>query len=376
MKSFFKNEGLLKVVVSKGVISTFEVNELKNKQQIIFTDRECGKPCSLYFNDRLLAYCEVVIIDNKYGVRLDEIKDWKPEPVLTKTLLEDNEILNSELILGERKVLLEDVFKLTNGSIIPINTEIDFERDKPTIGKLLVSGYEVAHGKICYLDEYWSLEVTKVIFSKGNTIPRRDSYLKTFNKLKYYDFSRPDCVTRSNINSFSRIHDFFGNYINGKVELVDQMTWGEFKNEFPNLNMITIIKKERKYNSKNGNYKYYLPLDSLNDNVETEEYCKQHAIKRANSQVMEKVTIVFGSHTIKKQFSDNFEEMKNLLETSWRDKTNISFGNRSEVNIKVKESQFIDDYEMIILVKMIVEKEILILIYPLTYFAQILNELN
>lgn len=289
MNSFYESEGILKVVVSKGVISTYEVNELYKSSRILFTDRECGKPCSLYFNKKLIGYCNIIIIDNVFCARVEPISDWKPNIIFQKTLLEDNEILNSELILGERKVKIADVLNLTSGSVIPLETINNFNNNQPTIGKLYVCDYEVAHGKICSIDEYWALEISSVLYEKAIELPRRDSNLYEKENYKYYDFSRPECVTRTNIKCFSRIHQFFGNYINGEVQLVDQMTWVEFKNDYKNYKLIKIQKEKRQYKEKSDSYRYYLPFENDDNYLDMEEYCKSYTLNAKSNQLMEKL---------------------------------------------------------------------------------------
>lgn len=376
MESFFESKGKLKVVVAKGVISTYEVNSLEKGKHVYFSDRECGQPCSLYFNDRLIGYCHVIIIDNKFAVRMEKIRDWCPDNVIRKSLLDDNDLLNCELVLGERTAQLKDIIRLTVGSIIPIITEIDYTNNLPMIGKIIVSGLDVATGKICVADENWAIEVVKPLFKPQDNIPRRDSFLPTGCKFKYYDFSRPDCLSRTHIKGFLRIHQFFGNYIGAKVELVDQMTWKELKDEDKNSYFIQINKEEIKTQKTNDNSLYYLSLDENSDNEGMENFSKEYANKSANDQVMERIGLVYDSTNIKNIFKENFEETMNLLEASWRDKTLVSFGSELNDYTKIQEADFISDYEMIVIVKMTLNNDEFTLVYPLAYFIQILNELN
>lgn len=376
MRSFFESEGQLKVVVSKGVISTYEVNTLEKGKYVYFMDRECGQPCSLYFNDRLVGYCEIIIIDNIFAARMVKVSNWAPETVFSKTLLEDSEILNSELVLGERPARISDVNRLTVGSTIPFNTVSEYVQGSPMSGKLIVSGIEAGTGKIIITEENWALEIEETIFKTEKNIPRRDSFLPFEHRTKYYDFSRPDCVTRSHVSSFSRIHQFFGNYIGGEVKMVDQMTWGELKDEYKGSGFLQMVKEEIKSRNIDQNHIYYLPLDSSEEDEGMDKFFKDYAVKCANDQLMERVGVVYNSENIRTVFKNDSVEIKSLLEASWRDKIQVSFGQVYDDESVIEKSKFVEDWEMIVIVKMSVGGDEMVMVYPLAYFIQIINELK
>ena len=131
MNNFFTVEGQLKVILAKGLISTYEINELKEQDKIIFTDREGGTACSILYNNTLVGYGEVVITGKDFAVRIIKINNWSPTQLKKRTLIDDNEILFSELVLGERQIKYDHIQKLTVGSIIPINTINHFDRETP-----------------------------------------------------------------------------------------------------------------------------------------------------------------------------------------------------------------------------------------------------
>lgn len=370
MKSFCDTVGYLKVVVARGYISSYEINELKNGSKVYFYDRECGMPCSLYFNDRLICHCKIVVIDNCFAARVDSssvsINNF------SKPLLEDREIHNSELLLGSRDITISDINNLANGSIIPFNTICDFNHGQPMKGSLIVSGIEVAIGLIGVSGEKWALEIKDVQLSKGSNTSRRDSYLKIEDEFKYYDFTRPDCVTRSNIKNFTKVHDFFGNYIKGKVTEVDQMTWGELKEEFPQWKLL-LYKKEPIKRSQFLEATYYLPLDESNKDITLEEFARDLALKNSNSQIMEQVGILYDTNEVFKLFSTNFRSTKELLEASWREVAYINFGTISDP--LPEDREFIEDWCMIVTVKISYLNSDFILIYPLPYFEELLDRM-
>lgn len=370
MSSFCETIGKLRVVIAKGYISTYEVNGLEKGSKVFFYDRECGMPCSLYFNDRLISYCKIVVIDNGFAARIDNCTI--SHTTFSKPLLDDREIHNSELVLGTREISISDINKLATGSIIPFNTFCDFIYGKPMMGSFIVSGIEVARGFIGISDEKWSLEINNTKLSKDKKIPRRDSYISNSNSFKYYDFTRPDCVTRSNIKNFTKVHDFFGNYINGKVTEVDQMTWGELKEEFPNWNLI-LYKKKPLNRSNFVEATYYLPLDKGDKDSSIEEFARDLALKSSTSQIMEKVGVLYNSNNVFELFTSNFESTKELLEASWREISYLSFGTVSDPS--PNDSEFIEDWCMIVTVKVSYFNNEFIIIYPLPYFEDILDKM-
>lgn len=64
----------LKVTVELGRtrMSLHQVLELQNGS-VVELDRLAGEPVDVYINERLLAHGEVVVVDDKFGVRITEL---------------------------------------------------------------------------------------------------------------------------------------------------------------------------------------------------------------------------------------------------------------------------------------------------------------
>lgn len=377
MKSFFESKGLLKVVIAKGILSTYEINSLKNDSYVHFNDRDCGDLYSLYFNNTLIGYGTIVLLDkiNEVGIRLVKTT-WNPKNLDDVILLNDNEILNTELILGEREIEFSQITNLTSGSVISISCYDTIESEKPTTGKLFVSGIEVAKGLISINEDKWCIKITEMLFSKKEGVQRRDSFLNYSTNYKYFNFLIPDRVTREQLNSIDKIHHFFGKYTKANVINVDQLTWLELKQDYKNSNFLSfkkgiVIAKERENNKT-----YFLPIKKSEKSKEIETYFRKRSNKELYNQVMEKVGVVYSSNKIEELFVDNFNNTRNLLEASWRDKVYLNFGSDISKSSNIIESDFIHDYDMIIIVRMKIKSEDFILVYPLDFLVQVLDELK
>lgn len=391
MKSFFESEGTLKVVISRGIISSYEINTLNRGTLIHFSDRECGQLCSVYFNDRLIGYCKIVVIDNEFAALMEKNSSWSPDEVLHKPLLDDSEIFNTELILGKRTVSVSDVVKLTAGSIIPIHVsgstvpvctaganvplprKVPFTNGTHATGTVTAAGSEIARGKICITEETWALEVDDVFFSSLKGIPRRDSHLPKKAQKKYYDFARPDCFSRSQIRNISLIHEFFGNYTDCNLVSVDQVNWNELKAALKDYEFMDMKKEAVTQKKLSGDYRYFLPLNGEND--ELEEFAKDLAQKNFNNQTMERVGVFYQGPAGKALFTDNFPETRALLEAAWRDKTRVSFGKAFYPGQGTGDFMKNFSYSMTLVVTMKKDTEEFILVYPVIYMEQILGEL-
>jgi flagellar motor switch protein FliM len=138
--------------------------------------------------------------------------------------------------LGEIRVSLEDLKSAGPGSILSLGKPFSAERD----AELLVYGMRVARGKVCVLGEYMGIRILETggaafggegFRSTGNLLTDRER-----EKVKDYDFLRPDKFTFTAIMRMAEIHSNFlralalrvGTLAGHRVELTDQCTYGEF----------------------------------------------------------------------------------------------------------------------------------------------------
>lgn len=377
MKSFFESKGLLKVVIAKGVLSTYEINSMENDSYVHFNDRDCGDLYSLYFNNTLVGFGTIVLLNeiNEVGIRLVKTS-WNPKRLDDVILLNDNEILDTELVLGEREIEFSQISNFTSGSVISISCYDIIKSAKPTTGKLFVSGIEVAKGLISINEDKWCLKITEKVFSKKDGIQRRDSFLEYSSNYKYFNFSMPDCVTREQLKSINKIHNFFAKYTGAKVINVDQLTWLELKQEYNKSKFLFYKKNSVAVKERDNNKTYFFPIKKSDKSKEIDNYFRKRSKKDLYNQVMEKVGITYNSNKVEELFVNNYSDTRNLLEASWRDRVYLNFGSNISKSLNIVDSDFINDYDMIIIVKMEIGSEEFILVYPLDFLVQILDELK
>lgn len=378
MKSFFEQKGTLKVVLAKGILSTYEINEMKTGSYIHFNDRDCGDLFSLYFNNVLVGYGTVVILSefDEVGLRLSSLS-WEPSVNSEVILSRDNEILETELILGEREICFNEISNLAPGGVVSVNIYSDIVSGKPTTGLVRSAGIDIAKGNISINKDKWCLETTENLVIKNKELVRRDSYLNIDSEYKYYNFTMPDCLTRDQLSNIKKVHQFFAKYIGGEVISVDQLIWKELKDEHGSNSKLLIFKKpEHSGKEIDNKMNYFLPLNDRKENSDIEAWFKNNSLKEKYNQLMERVAVVEPRDNKNDLFSNSSNRAIDLLESSWRNISFLSFGEASSEKMNISSNDFIDDYDMIIIACMKIDNEWITIVYPHKYLVQIFKELK
>lgn len=378
MESFFDSKGKLKVVLAKGILSTYEINGLKKGGYVHFNDRDCGDLFSLYFNNVLVGYGTIVILSHieEVGFKLSRML-WEPGLTNNLILSRDNEILETELILGEREISFKEISNLASGGVVSINTINGIVKDKPTLGVVRAAGIDLAQGNISINVDKWCLEVVNTMVKKETGIIRRDSYLNLDSNYKYYNFYMPDCLTRNQLNSIKKVHQFYAKYIGGEVISVDQLIWKELKDHHGMDLKFYLYKKEEHSAKKIGtDLTYFIPLGKSKDNKNIEDWFQERSLKEEFNQLMERVAIVQSKDNSNDFFTNENNRAIDLLESSWRNVSFLNFGELTIGKMEINCDDFIDDYDMIIVACMKKDDEYFTIVYPHKYLVQIFDELK
>jgi flagellar motor switch/type III secretory pathway protein FliN len=244
MDDVFSVKGTLSVSIGEGYLSSFEASTLK-RGDVIRTNKLAGNPATILVNMIPLFPCEVVIMDDLFGVRVTEPR-WK-EPAVPAPKTRDDlvEILPTHLILGSIRASLAELQAAGPGTIINLAAPFSAEEDV----ELLAAGMPVARGKVVVLGEEMGMRVTTARptrFTVKNV--RASGYVLEADAsdapVKDYDFKRPDKFSKAQIDTMRNIHALFFRTLRTRLPglasaladqrqppVVDQMTYGELMDD-------------------------------------------------------------------------------------------------------------------------------------------------
>lgn len=260
MKSFDETSGGLELVVGTCWLSRFELSRLA-PGSIILTDRIAGKPFELRFNGERLAEAEAALIqyqDPPTGedrarmaariVSLERSDLPEPEPVRGLDL---TGLLPAAVVLGASPGVSSSLSSLAGlGRMSLLDLGIEARRDTSSWrcgARLLVAGAEAGRGTIgvrgenmAFILESLSADFSLPFFSRS-PVELTGSLAESAEGLKLYDFSKPDCFTRRQIDAAARIHEAFIRTLSLsepsvptlRVTLTDQLNFTEYLESLP-----------------------------------------------------------------------------------------------------------------------------------------------
>jgi flagellar motor switch/type III secretory pathway protein FliN len=144
MTNLFEEIGTLEVIVGRGCISSYEIDNLKPTDIVLVSDREAGEPVSVLFNSQLLAHGEIVAADGIFAVRV--VKPvWNNAPLPFAGQPDDlMEMLEFRIRLAAVKMRLADLVGVSENSIINLGIETKKENSL----ELTVVNFAIATGTI------------------------------------------------------------------------------------------------------------------------------------------------------------------------------------------------------------------------------------
>lgn len=266
MKPFNDFTGTLELVLGSAWLSRFELGRLKVGDYVL-TDRIAGTGFELRFNGTRLADAETFFVELKtapgssaaapavpagrlaagitnLGRTADRNPNGETEPLRGNEL---TALLPVSAILGRSSAALRDLSGLGPMSLIELGIGAYREGNAWRAEAILtVAGMEAGRGVVSVSGEYMALELT-ALSPSFNPADFSDAPFASTGRVlsaaegkpsvKRYDFSKPDCFTRRQIDSLAALHeDALRAYrlIQGegapalRVSLVDQLNFTEY----------------------------------------------------------------------------------------------------------------------------------------------------
>ncbi len=245
METLFDRPCLLEAVLGRGVVSSYEAARLKRGTALCLSDRSCGDPVYLYFNGGLVGSGEVLIVDDLFCVRVEEVT-WNEAPL---TVAAGPELvsgtLETRVRLASCSYTLRELRELGRFGIVSFG--VPYRRQKGA--ELLVAGMRTALGTVCAYQEQWAFRVDETLLKGG---PRETATLSgaviadPHPNLIAFDFTRPDKFSREQIRNLALIHQRFAAALreldpglkNCRLGKLDQMSYSELP--FPGSDRISV----------------------------------------------------------------------------------------------------------------------------------------
>lgn len=249
MQDFLNEEGTLSVILGKGYISLYEVNNLK-KGDVFQVPGRAGESCFVCLNNEFLCNAEVVVIEDQYGIRISRDSSVHSIGSLPGVVDDVIELLPMMIKLDEVQVSINELSGITPDSIIAFDKK--YSRKQSV--ELITAGIPIAKGLFMVINENFGIEITDIYHKGRSKVPVRSSGYKVDTdssdyKINYYNFARPDKFTWETILKFKSIHNLFiencrlliPEMKNYKVLNVDQLTFCEFFDDLgKDYNLISV----------------------------------------------------------------------------------------------------------------------------------------
>ena len=201
----------LKIVLGSNYFSISELAHMQ-KGDVAVTSLLAGKPAELVWNNNTVAYGEIVVIDRFVGFRMTSFscgKENRKPPFVKEKLID---MVEASVVLSEKESGFDEIREIKEHSIILFGDLID-----ENLAGLYMGGFLIAKGKICVIGENFGMEVSEKYFpleidtgdypykSTGNIIKSE----RKKDRVKYYDFRKPDKFSLIQLNNMMKIHEIF-----------------------------------------------------------------------------------------------------------------------------------------------------------------------
>ena len=241
--------GTLEVVLARGVMTAYEAVALEPGHLVSFGDRECGDPVSLYFNSHHMGRGEVVVVDDVVTVVVTSMS-WSPPPIGSVGEADDVvELLETRLVLARAEVPLRELRGVGELSVLVFDKRLD--RDGAV--ELTANDMPLAVGEAYFRTRSplwserttWSMRVAEVKATMSELeLPVQTSAWVdriTSDRLKHFDFRRPDRMSKEEVRNMSLLHERFADNLNLASQLpgqlmvawVDQLAHSQLMEQLP-----------------------------------------------------------------------------------------------------------------------------------------------
>lgn len=240
MRNFVKEKGTLEFVLGSGWLSLHEASRLA-PGMVLRSSRLAGTGYELRFGGERIADASAVALgDADEGFLCAQLQNLErgpfmpPEPARGSDLME---LLPFSIVLGSAEADVESLSGLGRMSVVDLGIKAGLTQD----AILLVAGIRTARGIVSVQGERMALRLTEIEAAFNGDAPFRTTGAlvdpgRSSEKIQDYDFRRPDCFTRGQLEAFAVLHaDFLGSLgalldigAGAKLARVDQMNFTEF----------------------------------------------------------------------------------------------------------------------------------------------------
>jgi flagellar motor switch/type III secretory pathway protein FliN len=206
-------EGYVEFALGSGWLSRHEASRLA-PGMVVRTARIAGTGYELRFNGERMADAEAVVVGEGKGARLcarieslDRGPGIAPEPSRGTDM---TELLPFTVCLGRAAANLGGLSGLGRTSVI----DLGICAAAPQTSELRVAGMPVARGSVGVCGENMVFRVAECLAGFSPDAPFRTTGAlvdpgRSAERVKDYDFTRPDCFTRVQLEAFAALHEDF-----------------------------------------------------------------------------------------------------------------------------------------------------------------------
>lgn len=213
METIDTKEGTLEFALGSGWLSRYEASRLA-PGSVLRTTRIAGTGFELRFNGERMADADAVVIGEGTRARicaqidaLDRGPGIAPEPARGGSL---TELLPFTVLLGRAAASLAGLSGLGRTSVI----DLGIGAGEAQRAELRVAGVPAARGKVGVCGENMVIIVDELLGGFSPEAPFRTTGslidpARSPQAVKVYDFRRPDCFTRAQLEAFAALHEDF-----------------------------------------------------------------------------------------------------------------------------------------------------------------------
>ncbi len=387
MENFYHKKGTLEFILGRGFISLYEAVNLK-PGDIFKIDNTAGFIHTACFNDESFFYGEIWVVDDFFGFRVAGNEVSRGPAAGSPGAVDDvSEILPSRIVLDKISVSLDELRGITKGSFIGLEKRYSMGENV----ELIVAGEKIADGVTVVIDENFGIKITKVCNKPEINVPIRSSGYRidpdsSRQKVKIYDYERPDRFSLQEILNIKNIHQLFLENLklaipeikNYKTTSVDQMTLVELMDSIKSqVNNYWIIETDPR---PDLNDKYFKPFrtkpekmvlfqeETINPAAEDKDFLNrldkytEYTVKR---QILIATTMESPLRNIKTM--ENVDELVlEPLRNGWKNLANIHL-KCVDIQNDPEKAKIVPDNDMIITVEIFDKNDPgskLIIVYP------------
>lgn len=361
----YNQKASFEVVIGNGFLSSHDIQNLE-VGDFVSVNRLLNEPYPIYYNQTFIYSCEIVVLNEHYGVRISNINQSNFLSTKVQTF-QSNDFLPTRIIFDKIHLSLKEISNVSKGTIIYLGKEYN----KQEKAKLFLAGFELGEGEIVIVKDRIGLLMTQVYKPIQETASARKSgYVIKSNDLtgiKIFDFKRPDRLSGENIKKLGKIHNdiikIFNKTFddNSQFQLlsIKSALFKEIIKEISNNKNFLLLKYHFKTDVKDNEKKdsniAYIIQEENSRNPLSENYIKMFSRLYSEWQKNDSMNFLISYknesffHTIHKR--KNIEEIiLSPIEDGWKNTFDIHLQFRAKT-ARVEKAKIVPDEDLVFVVK-------------------------